>query len=106
MNLRGLLLVLAAAGAAGPVAADNEPWSAMPEGQGRRETFGVCSACHSMKIVEQQGMTRTQWAETLDYMVEEHGMAPLGGELLGRILDYLAMAYPPDRPNWRPEDRY
>jgi len=84
--------------------ADSEPmpWSGMPAGEGRRETFAICSACHSMKIVEQQGMTRTQWSETLSYMVEEHGMAPLDQPLLDRILDYLAIAYSPDRPNWNP----
>jgi hypothetical protein len=36
-------------------------------------------------------------------MVEEQGMAPLERTLLDRILDYLAMAYSPDRPNWNPE---
>ena len=82
---------------------DVGPWEDMPAGEGRRETYAICSACHSMKLVEQQGMTRTQWDETLVYMVEEHGMAPLERTLLDRILDYLAMAYSPDRPNWNPE---
>ena len=76
----------------------------MPAGEGRRETFAICSACHSMKLVEQQGMTRAQWDETLNYMLDEQGMAQLEGVLRARILDYLAMAYPPDRPNWNPEN--
>jgi len=80
------------------------PWEEMPDGEGRRETYAICSACHSMKLVEQQGMTRKQWDETLVYMVEEHGMAPLAPPLLDRILDYLASAYSPDRPNWNPDD--
>lgn len=96
-----LLLVLSIR----PVLAEPDagPWEDMPQGEGRRETFAICSACHSIKLVEQQGMTRPQWHETLVYMVEEHGMAPLGEPLLERILDYLVMAYPPDRPNWNPE---
>lgn len=88
-----------------PVLADSEPmpWSEMPAGEGRRETFAVCSACHSIKLVEQQGMTRGQWQETLSYMVDEQGMAELAPALRDRITDYLALAYPPDRPNWRPD---
>jgi hypothetical protein len=81
---------------------DAGPWEDMPAGEGRRETYAICSACHSMKLVEQQGMTREQWNDTLAYMVEEQGMAPLGPPLLDRILDYLALAYSPDRPNWNP----
>ena len=96
-----LLLVLSVCPALAQT--DAGPWEDMPPGEGRRETYAICSACHSMKLVEQQGMTRQQWDETLVYMVEEHGMAPLGPPLLQRILDYLAMAYPPDRPNWNPE---
>jgi hypothetical protein len=89
----------------GPVSAepDTGPWEDMPPGEGRRETYAICSACHSMKLVEQQGMTRKQWDETLVYMVEEHGMARLEKPFRDRILDYLAMAYPPERPNWNPE---
>jgi len=82
---------------------DVGPWEDMPAGEGRRETYAICSACHSMKLVQQQGMTRTQWDETLVYMVEEHGMAPLGEPLIDRILDYLSIAYSPDRPNWNPD---
>ncbi len=82
---------------------DVGPWEDMPAGEGRRETYAVCSACHSMKLVQQQGMTRTQWNETLGYMIEEHGMAPLGEPLFDRILDYLSIAYSPDRPNWNPD---
>jgi cytochrome c len=96
-----MLLVLSVQPAlAGP---DAGPWEDMPPGEGRRETYAICSACHSMQLVEQQGMTRGQWDETLTYMVEEQGMAPLERTLLDRILDYLAMAYSPDRPNWNPE---
>jgi len=89
----------------GPALAESDAdlWEEMPVGEGRRETYAICSACHSIKLVEQQGMTRTQWNETLIYMVEEHGMAPLGPPLLDRILDYLAAVYSPDRPNWNPD---
>lgn len=101
--MRALLILLALNPAAVLSASEPPPWSVMPAGEGRRETFAVCSACHSIKLVEQQGMTRPQWAETLYYMVDEHGMAELSPDLLDRILDYLAFAYSPDRPNWKPD---
>jgi hypothetical protein len=101
---RVIIFLLALSVASGSAASEAEPWSEMPAGEGRRETFAICSACHSMKLVEQQGMTRAQWDETLKYMFDEQGMAQLEGILRARILDYLATAYPPDRPNWNPEN--
>ena len=74
------------------------PWDELPPGPGRELTYGVCSACHSMQIVRQQGMTREQWDETLDWMVEEQGMGELAGQPREQILDYLATVFSPDRP--------
>jgi hypothetical protein len=101
---RILITLLGLSMASGSAASEAEPWSEMPAGEGRRETFAICSACHSMKLVEQQGMTRAQWDETLNYMLDEHGMAQLEGTLRAQILDYLATTYPPDRPNWNPQN--
>ena len=75
-----------------------EPWDELPPGPGRELTYGVCSTCHSMQIVQQQGMTRDQWDETLDWMVEEQGMAELNGPPRDQILDYLSAVFSPDRP--------
>ena len=56
-----------------------------------------CGACHSMRLVRQQGMTRSRWDETLDWMVDRHGMPKLAGDERETILDYLALAFPPKK---------
>ena len=69
-------------------------------GEGAEETHAYCTACHSERIVAQQGLTRADWEELLEEMVEENGMNPIGEPDLGRVLDYLAANYGPDRPNF------
>lgn len=69
-------------------------------GTGAAETHGACTACHSERIVIQQGLPRRQWDELLDWMVDEHGMSPLRGRIRDTVLDYLARQYGPDRPNY------
>lgn len=84
------LLALAA-----PAFADERGIDDFPEGKGREETANMCAACHSGRLVSQQGMTRAQWDETLDVMTERHRMPKLEGEERALILDYLAAAFPP-----------
>ena len=69
-------------------------------GEGAEETHAYCTACHSERIVAQQGLTRADWEELLEQMVEEHGMNPIGEPDLGRIIAYLSAHYGPDRPNF------
>ena len=69
-------------------------------GEGAEETHAYCTACHSERIVAQQGLTRADWEELLEQMVEENGMAPIEEPDLGRVLDYLVANYGPDRPNF------
>ena len=69
-------------------------------GAGAEETHAYCTACHSERIVAQQGLTRADWEELLEQMVEENGMTPIEEPDLGRVLAYLAMHYGPDRPNF------
>ena len=69
-------------------------------GDGAAETYAYCIVCHSERLVAQQGLTRHGWEEVIDLMVEEHGMAPLAGPILDRVLDYLSTHYGPDRPNF------
>ena len=69
-------------------------------GDGAEETHAYCTACHSERIVAQQGLTREDWEELLEEMVEENGMNPIEGPDLGRVLSYLATHYGPDRPNF------
>ena len=67
---------------------------------GAEETHAYCTVCHSERIVAQQGLTRSDWEELLEQMVEEHGMNPIVEPDLGLVLDYLAANYGPDRPNF------
>jgi mono/diheme cytochrome c family protein len=93
---RLLVFALAlAAIAATPARADDQGIEDFPPGKGREETVNLCTACHSGRLVSQQGMTRPQWDETLDVMTERHKMPKIEGEERGLILDYLAAAFPP-----------
>jgi len=74
-----------------------DEWDGLPQGPGREEVYGLCSACHSLMIVKQQGLSRPDWDETLIWMVEEQGMPEIDGETLEVVLDYLAEHYGPDR---------
>jgi hypothetical protein len=74
----------------------------LPAGSGREETFYSCTPCHGFKIVAQQGMTRDQWDDSLNWMTTKHGMNRIEGDDRKLILDYLAQHYPPatrGRPN-------
>lgn len=90
----GLLVSAAAAQSTGDLL------SQIPDGPGQEETYYLCSACHSFRLVWQQGLSRDSWDETLDWMVEEQGMAELEGDERSLILDYLSANYGIDH---RPE---
>ena len=67
------MLALAASAAFATVQAQQRPAQAftpkderiedLPEGPGRDETFGLCTACHGYRLVSNQGMTRDKWDE-------------------------------------------
>jgi hypothetical protein len=67
---------------------------ALPEGPGREESFYTCVACHSFQVVVRQGMSRAMWDDTLNLMVERHGMPELDGDQRALILDYLSKNFP------------
>ena len=76
---------------------DEEDWQGLPPGPGREEVFYTCQACHSLRIVVQQGLSRDSWEESLVWMVEEQGMPEPDEETLTLMLDYLAEHYGVDR---------
>ena len=76
---------------------DEEDWQGLPPGPGREEVFYSCQACHSLRIVVQQGLSRDSWEESLVWMVEEQGMPEPDEETLALMLDYLAEHYGPER---------
>jgi cytochrome c len=66
-------------------------------GPGMEEVELTCAACHSLNIVVQQGLTKEDWDELLDWMIEEQGMAELEDEERKLIVEYLATNYGTDR---------
>ncbi|MBW7850830.1 MAG: hypothetical protein H3C38_10065 [Rhodospirillales bacterium] len=73
-----------------PGAGMPEQSAALPPGEGRDEVEGICSACHSIRMVTQQRLSRDRWDELLDWMVAEQGMPELDAETREKVLDYLA----------------
>ncbi len=72
-----------------------------PAGAGRDDTFYACTACHGFKLVAQQGMTRRQWEDSLQWMTDRHGMSPLPAKEQKVVLDYLEATFPPRQPAGR-----
>lgn len=70
--------------------ASDDDFGGLPAGEGREEVFVICSGCHSIKLVVQQGLTRDSWQESLEWMVEEQGMPEMDPETHALVLDYLA----------------
>lgn len=62
----------------------------LPPDKGRDEVEAYCGACHSLRLVVQQGLSRDAWQETIEWMVEEQEMEPLEPEDHKLVLDYLA----------------
>lgn len=97
----------AAARAAPPAqtASAEEDFSGLPPGTGREEVHAICNACHSLRLVVQQGLDADRWDDLLDWMTEKQGMPALAGDERRRIVAYLAEFYGPDRKAARPSDR-
>lgn len=78
-----------------------EDFEGLPPGPGREEVFYLCNACHSLKMVTQQGLPRDRWDDLLHWMTEKQGMPALEGAERDSVLDYLAASYgiPADRPS-------
>ncbi len=53
----------------------------------------VCSACHSLHLVAQQGLSKQRWDETLNWMVDEQGMDELSPDDREAVLVYLSTYY-------------
>ena len=74
----------------------DERFKELPAGAGRDEVFYLCSSCHSLMIVKQQGLSRDRWDEALKWMVEEQGMQPIqDAAVRARVLDYLSTHFGP-----------
>lgn len=83
--------------AAVPAFAQDDDYDGLPPGEGRDLVYGYCGACHSNKLVAQQGLSRERWDDLLVWMVEEQGMYPLEEGDREAVLDYLATELGPNR---------
>ena len=95
--LVSLLPVLAAE------ATGESEYGVLHEAPGVDLTYAYCAGCHSEKLVAQQGLTREDWDQMLDWMVEEQGMAEIEEPDRSLVLDYLAEHYNVDRPYFSPQ---
>jgi len=77
-------------------AADHD-YGGLPAGDGREETFAICGACHSLRLVTQQGLPADRWDDLMDWMTEKQGMPALERPERAKIVAYLAKYYGPDR---------
>ena len=101
----GLAIGLALVFAATTGRADEGPdeaaeYGALVDKPGVELTYAYCTACHSEKIVAQQGLTRKGWEDLFAWMVEEQGMPELEEPDRSIVLDYLSEHYNTDRPNF------
>ncbi len=80
--------------------ADENEFGLLKNAPGVETTFYSCTACHSEMIIAQQGLSRANWDDLLDWMIEEQGMNEPDAQERTEILDYLAEHYNEDRPNF------
>ena len=74
--------------------APKDDWAGLPPGPGREDVYYSCNSCHSLKLVTQQGMSRSRWDDTLDWMIEEQGMSEFPDDQTKKlVLDYLAQHF-------------
>lgn len=78
-----------------PQAAEAEDFGGLPEDEGREEVHAICSACHSLRLVTQQGLTAQRWDELMDWMTEKQGMPELTPDMRQRVVSYLAEHFGP-----------
>jgi cytochrome c len=81
--------ILATSGA--PVKSPGE--GILAPGDNMELVAAVCSACHSLHLVKQQGLSKESWDETLEWMVDEQGMDELAPEDHEAVLVYLSTYY-------------
>jgi hypothetical protein len=77
----------------------------LPPGEGREDVLIYCGACHSVRLVVQQGLTRSGWEDLLQWMYDEQGMSELAPDEEKRVLDYLADNLGPEQQKQRLRNR-
>jgi cytochrome c len=83
-----------------PIEEEEPEYGVFAVADGVEEAYAYCTACHSERLVAQQGLDRYDWIELLEWMVEEQSMAKIDEPDLSIVLDYLTTNYNIDRPNF------
>ncbi len=97
--LRSFLLACAAFAIADAARAEAE-FGLLKDAAGVEAVYYNCTACHSERLIAQQGLSRAHWADLMDWMWDEMGMHEIPDDEVDTILDYLAAHYNEDRPNY------
>lgn len=69
----------------------------LPAAPGAEDTFYLCSACHSIRLVTQQRLTDARWDYLWDWMIREQKMPEQDAETKSTILNYLKTYYSAER---------
>ena len=69
----------------------------LPSRDGREEVRALCSSCHSIRIVLQQGLSARHWDALMDWMIEEQCMDELGARTRRLVVNCLAAHFGEDR---------
>ena len=103
LRLISIMLMLLGYAAAPPMASAETGVTGLkpvelPDGKGKDEVEAYCSPCHSLRLVVQQRLKRSDWDEVLVSMVKEQGMSKMPPDDRALMLDYLAHHVGPDKP--------
>jgi len=101
----GAVLIIFLAAIATHLSVSADDFTDMPDDKGRLEVFVQCSLCHSMQIVNQQGLSRAAWKKLLVWMVDEQEMTQMDSNTELLVLDYLGKHYSPETQKQRLRDR-
>jgi mono/diheme cytochrome c family protein len=90
------ILLLGGAVWCAPQEDKQEKAASLPEGAGRTLVLQACVQCHDFKAIVSQRKTGAAWRRTVNEMIWRG--APLLGDEVEAITNYLAAAFGPDAP--------
>jgi len=74
-----------------------DPTTGLVKAENWELVLGHCSACHSLRLVSEQRLSRERWLEMIRWMQATQNLWQFEPETEERILDYLALNYAPQQ---------